>query len=43
MLHDMLYGSVWYRFLFEVGTLNRRQALLIAAAVLSPTGDRYLI
>jgi AcrR family transcriptional regulator len=43
VLHDLLYGSVWYRFLFEVGNLNRRQALLLATAVLSPVSEGSLV
>ncbi len=43
VLHDLLYGSVWYRFLFEVGSLNRRQALLLATAVLSPVSEGSLV
>ncbi len=36
MLHDTLYGSIWYRFLFEVGSLSRKQALALFVAVLTP-------
>jgi AcrR family transcriptional regulator len=35
-LHDTLYGSIWYRFLFDVGSLNRKQALALFAEVLKP-------
>jgi hypothetical protein len=30
MLHDTRYGSIWYRFLFEVGSLSRKQALALS-------------
>lgn len=36
-LHDLLYGALWYRFLFQVGALTRRQALSVVADVLAPT------
>jgi hypothetical protein len=36
-LHDLLYGSIWYRFLFQVGGLTRKEALSLFAAVLAPT------
>jgi hypothetical protein len=38
-LHDMLYGAIWYRFLFGVGTLDPRAALAVMQAVLHPAED----
>jgi AcrR family transcriptional regulator len=38
-LHDMLYGAVWYRFLFGVGTLDPPAALALMEAVLLPAGQ----
>lgn len=34
--HDMLYGTVWYRFLFGTGRLNERVALRLMEMVLQP-------
>lgn len=35
-LHDMLYGAVWYRFLFDVGAFDQEAALALMEAVLHP-------
>jgi AcrR family transcriptional regulator len=35
-LHDALYGAMFYRFLFGVGTLNRREALRLIDTILEP-------
>ncbi len=35
-LHDMLYGAVWYRFLFDVGAPDPGAALALMEAVLHP-------
>jgi hypothetical protein len=35
-LHDLLYGSLWYRFLFDVGSMDRKQALAVFVTVLKP-------
>jgi AcrR family transcriptional regulator len=37
VLADMLYATIWYRFLFQVGELSRKQALGLLATVLRPT------
>lgn len=35
-LHDMLYGAVWYRFLFATGTLDKPAVLRLLETVLHP-------
>ena len=35
-LHDMLYGAIWYRFLFGVGRLDGCAALGLMETVLAP-------
>lgn len=36
-LHDALYGALFYRFLFGVGSLDRREALRLIETILEPT------
>lgn len=35
-LHDQLYGAIWYRFLFGVGTLDRRSVLRLYETMFRP-------
>jgi len=36
ILHDALYGAIWYRFLFGVGRLDRRAAMTLLTDILKP-------
>lgn len=36
VLHDALYGALFYRFLFGVGALDKREAVLLASTILQP-------
>jgi len=38
ILHDALYGALFYRFLFGVGTLGRAEALRLVETILEPQG-----
>jgi AcrR family transcriptional regulator len=39
VLHDMLYGTLWFRFLFGIGRLDARAALGVMETVLAPAAD----